>query len=338
MTGKTQTTISLALLIALSVTGMTLCGCGTKEAQPVHPDRFETIRSFISAWLAGAGADLPVKPAGFVKETILDNWESKKDTWQIVSVRTKADYDSTGHIANAIHAPWRLLAEAGAAGLDPGKKILMYCCTGHTAQIGVTVLGLLGHEGYNMKFGMMDWNLGALATEPWDMVSGYAVETGINLPDKTYPFPEVRSEHADPVEAIRDAAGKYLSDADVALESARVKEILDDWESYQFQYQIVSVRKAEDYESGHIPHAINIHWKELADSTNLAKLDPNKTTIVYCYVGPTGQIASTVLNILGYNAINLQYGMMDWNADHVSEEKKWDGLAVYPVELADYLK
>jgi hypothetical protein len=53
---------------------------------------------------------------------------------------------------------------------------------------------------------------------------------------------------------------------------------------------------------------------------------------------PTGQIASTVLNILGYNAVNLQYGMMDWNADHVSEKKKWDGLAIYSVELADYLK
>lgn len=93
------------------------------------------------------------------------------------------------------------------------------------------------------------------------------------------------------------------------------------------------MRKSENYEKGHIPHAINIFWKTLADSANLRMIDPAKTTIVYCHTGHTGQIASTLLNLLGYNALNIKHGMMDWNALHVSESMAWDGVADYPVEL-----
>jgi rhodanese-related sulfurtransferase len=253
----------LALLTTLSIAIVLLCGCGKKEQAPEYPDRFEPMRSHIAGWLGRAAADLPVKKAESLKE-IVDNWDSEKDNWQIISLRTKADYDSSGHVYNAQHLPWRRLADTCDVVLAPERKALLYCYTGHTAQIGSTVIGLLGYESYNLKFGMMDWNVGALAMDPWDMVA--------------------------------------------------------------------------DYEAGHIPHAINIHWKELADPANLAKLDPNKTVIVYCYTGPTAQIASTVLNILGYSAINMKYGMMDWNTDCVSTGVVWDGVAVYPVQLADYLK
>ena len=76
---------------------------------------------------------------------------------------------------------------------------------------------------------------------------------------------------------------------------------------------IVSVRSAEAYALGHIPGAINIPWKEIADPANLALLPTDQPLVVYCYTGHTGQVAATVLNLLGYNVQNLKFGMMGWS-------------------------
>ena len=75
---------------------------------------------------------------------------------------------------------------------------------------------------------------------------------------------------------------------------------------------VVSVRSAEHYALGHIPGAINIPWKEIADPANLALLPTDQPIVVYCYTGHTGQVAATVLNLLGYNVQNLKYGIMGW--------------------------
>ncbi|MEJ2545201.1 MAG: rhodanese-like domain-containing protein, partial [Calditrichaceae bacterium] len=79
-------------------------------------------------------------------------------------------------------------------------------------------------------------------------------------------------------------------------------------------YFIVSVRAASAYETGHIPGAINIPWKTVADDASLAMLPTDKTQkiAVYCYTGHTGALATSVLNALGYDASNLKFGMCSW--------------------------
>ena len=76
---------------------------------------------------------------------------------------------------------------------------------------------------------------------------------------------------------------------------------------------IVSVRSAEHYALGHIPGAINIPWKEIAKPENLALLPTDQPIVVYCYTGHTGQVAATVLNLLGYEVQNLKFGIMGWS-------------------------
>jgi rhodanese-related sulfurtransferase len=78
---------------------------------------------------------------------------------------------------------------------------------------------------------------------------------------------------------------------------------------------VLSVRKPEHYALGHVPGAINVYWQNVAEPDNLAKLPTDKQIVVYCYTGHTGQIAATVLNLLGYDAVNLKYGMMGWTKD-----------------------
>jgi hypothetical protein len=57
-----------------------------------------------------------------------------------------------------------------------------YCYTGHTGQVAATVLGLLGYDVTNLKFGMMAWTDDAevLATDPFAAPAAYPVETEVN--------------------------------------------------------------------------------------------------------------------------------------------------------------
>ena len=61
--------------------------------------------------------------------------------------------------------------------------------------------------------------------------------------------------------------------------------------------------------------AYNIGWKAVGDVENLATLPIDQTIMVYCYTGHTGQVAATALKLLGYDAINMKFGMMGWTDD-----------------------
>ncbi len=123
---------------------------------------------------------------------------------------------------------------------------------------------------------------------------------------------------ADPtgdLAVIQKAADNYLSTVKKPVISAdALYENLNDGDTSNDPF-IVSVRKAEHYALGHIPGAINIGWKNIAETDNLAKLPKDKQIVVYCYTGHTGQIAATVLNLLGYDALNLKFGIMGWTKD-----------------------
>ena len=96
---------------------------------------------------------------------------------------------------------------------------------------------------------------------------------------------------------------------------------------------IVSVRKPEDYAKGHIPGAVNIPWKSIAAPESLAALPKDRPIVTYCYTGHTGQVAATVLRLLGYDVVNLKYGMMGWTDDDtVLATPRFEGAAGYPVE------
>ncbi|MBI2394263.1 MAG: carboxypeptidase regulatory-like domain-containing protein [Deltaproteobacteria bacterium] len=81
--------------------------------------------------------------------------------------------------------------------------------------------------------------------------------------------------------------------------------------------KVLDVRAAADYAKGHVPGAINVGYKAVADDATLALLgDPTKVKLVdYCYTGHTGGIASAVLNMLGYSTQNMKFGIVSWTRD-----------------------
>jgi len=162
----------------------------------------------------------------------------------------------------------------------------------------------------------------------------YDTETTANdLPaDNELPVLETGETEAKAI--AKAQAQAYLASGKAPTKSVTdVKQIIDD-PAEAAKYTIVSVRAAADYAKGHVPGAINIPWKDIAKEESLKKLPKDKPIIVYCYTGHTGQVACTVLNLLGYEAYNMKYGMMGWTSDpEVLAQNVFDcNPPNYPVE------
>ena len=77
--------------------------------------------------------------------------------------------------------------------------------------------------------------------------------------------------------------------------------------------QILDVRTDSEYYDGHLKNALLIDIKE--DSfLNAAKtkLDPAKTVAIYCRSGRRSAHAASVLSEEGFNVVNLDGGIIQW--------------------------
>lgn len=81
---------------------------------------------------------------------------------------------------------------------------------------------------------------------------------------------------------------------------------------------VVDVRRADEYEDGHIPGAINIPNEDIGDAEPGALPDKDASIIVYCRTGVRSKQASDKLLALGYTAVYDMGGIADWPYDTVS--------------------
>lgn len=80
-------------------------------------------------------------------------------------------------------------------------------------------------------------------------------------------------------------------------------------------YMILDVRTPEEYEEGHIPHAINIP-NETIHTEDIPKLpDKNQLILVYCRSGNRSRQAAGKLSKLGYTNIVEFGGIIDWKGE-----------------------
>jgi rhodanese-related sulfurtransferase len=238
----------------------------------------------------------------------------------IVSVRA-ADAYAKGHVPGAINIALADLAKPESlAKLPKDKKIVVYCYTGHTGSQATAILNVLGYDASNLKFGMTAW------TKDTDVASGryveandcmdYAFETTANSPTQTYSLPTIDNTSSnDESEILRAAANAYLTSSPQWNISANDLYMLINDDDESNDPLIVSVRAADAYAKGHVPGAINIALADLAKPESLAKLPTDKKIVVYCYTGHTGSQATAILNLLGYDASNLKFGMTAWTKD-----------------------
>ena len=85
--------------------------------------------------------------------------------------------------------------------------------------------------------------------------------------------------------------------------------------------QILDVRTADEYKSGHIKYALQANWmnkNEFKERT--ASLDKSKPVFIYCLSGGRSGAAADELRMQGYEVINLEGGSNAWKANGIALE------------------
>src|SRR5687768_4710712 len=77
---------------------------------------------------------------------------------------------------------------------------------------------------------------------------------------------------------------------------------------------LLDVRRPDEYDSGHLPGAININIQGPEFHEQIENLDPSKTYYVYCRSGARSATACTYLKRQGFHDVyNLEGGILAWH-------------------------
>jgi rhodanese-related sulfurtransferase len=90
----------------------------------------------------------------------------------------------------------------------------------------------------------------------------------------------------------------------------------------QHDILLIDVRTADEYSLGHVPGAINIPYKELAERLGEVRSNHEKGIVVYCESGRRAGIAEGILQQAGLDNIrHLEGDMAAWRDSGLPIEK-----------------
>ncbi len=269
----------------------------------------------------------------------------------ILSVRSEEQY-AKGHIPGAVNIPWtRVFTDENISKLPANKQIVVYCYTGHTASQVTAMLNVLGYDAVCLKWGMCSWTTNETVTANQYYTaptSDFPVTVG-STPGTWHSTRQGCGDTGDGGEVeeattgvtfdiVRIACNNYLSEGkSPAIKASDLYDTLNDGNTSNDPF-ILSIRSSTQYEIGHIPGAINIGFSSLFEEENLAKLPTDKQVVVVCYTGHTASQATALLNINGYDAIALKWGMTGWSSNSTiapSGYKKATACYNYPVYIGE---
>lgn len=76
------------------------------------------------------------------------------------------------------------------------------------------------------------------------------------------------------------------------------------------EYNVIDIRDRMDYDKGHFISSINIPYMLLLNNPSYY-LNNNKTYYIYCTSGVRSKKACELLNLIGFNVINVKDGYKD---------------------------
>ena len=227
----------------------------------------------------------------------------------VIDIRSEEAF-AAGHIEGAINVPVYANILTEAANAD--KPILIACYTGQTACYATALLRLYGyHDAQALKWGMSGWN--AETAGPWNnnvgnVADGHSNWTYDAAPTNlTYELPEWTSDLTEGEEILKERIEAVFAEGFKGVAPTAVLDAPGDY----FINNYYSETHYEEF--GHIDGAYRINPLLLTDDSML-NLDPTKQVVTYCYTGQTSAVISAFLNVLGYDAYSLKFGMNGlWN-------------------------
>ena len=269
----------------------------------------------------------------------LDNTKAPSGFF-VVDTREPADF-AKGHIPGAVNIPLQSLAQKlldNTSGIPMDKEVFVASYWGNDGNMASLLINIYriadpASPGSYPKStaifgGMTAWSFDRTlvpSNTRFDDGAGVvslqkATETTAHAGVDKGAFPSFAAftpATDTVVKKILVRADKYLNSVptqfDLQVYAKAVSDNLEDGNAAN-DPQVISVRNAPDYAGGHIPGAINIPYKNVANLANYAKfVDPSKLAVVYCYTGHTGSLSTMALGILGYNVKDILYGMNGWS-------------------------
>ena len=214
----------------------------------------------------------------------------------VLSIRQADDYN-TEHLKGAYLASFGKDLAEKVSKLPKDKKVYVYCYTGQTSNQAVAVMNMLGIDAYSVNGGV---NNGLKKLEGYEK---YLESTPNELPDAGASF------DAELLAFAQEYFNKIATDGSNIMPVEDIKALVDAGDAL-----VVDVRKADDYNNGHVEGAINIPYGQ-GMQEKFGDIPKDKKIIVACYTGQTAGQATTVLRALGYDAVSMQGGMRNgWEA------------------------
>ncbi len=226
-----------------------------------------------------------------------------KANYYIMDIRS-ADAFATSHIDGAVNVPFaNILTQAANAG---GKTILVVCYTGQTACYATALIRMYGYPNTQaLKWGMTGWSD---TTDSWtsktgDVGSGsgnwsFGSAPAVNF----YNEPVLSSLSIDGEEILKSRVEQVVANG---FKTAANTDVIASPSNYFVNNYFSDV----DYTGfGHINGAYKILPLTLTDG-EYRNLDPSAKIVTYCYTGQTSAVVTACLNVLGYDAYSLTFGM-----------------------------
>ncbi|MEP4093776.1 rhodanese-like domain-containing protein [Reichenbachiella sp.] len=292
----------LTVLLAISVL---FVSC--KDDDEITPtSSFETLTTYmvnndldltdvLDSWIVGAPAEADL--SAFLS------------SYYILDLRSSQDF-ADGHIEGAVNTTLTGLLEVAAQEPVAANPILVVCYTGQSAGHAVTALRLSGYEDAKvLKWGMSGWN--SNFSSPWANNSGLNGDHGkghqnwtktATATRQTYQNPSWSTTTTDPPALLRERVNTMLQNG---FKGVSCTDVLAD----PGQYFINNYWAEADVATyGHIDGSHRIHPMSIA-SGDFTNLDPDQKMVTYCWTGQTSSMVTAYLNVLGYDAQSLKFGV-----------------------------
>ncbi len=216
----------------------------------------------------------------------------------LIDVREEKEY-ADGHIPGAVNIPLRTLAD-NLDKVPADKPVIVYCASGLRAGTAAAALHVLGYDNVkSFPSGFKAWS-GANGEVSKDPVAAQAVTPKTVDPEAL----------AAVAELLTNIPEGYYSVGDVE----KLKGAIDAGAA------LVDVREESEYAEGHLPGAVNIPIRTLAQKLDLVPQD--KPVVVYCASGHRAAMANSALHLLGYDNVRVfPAGYGAWEAAGEPTEK-----------------
>lgn len=294
----------LAILAILVLSLTFFLGCSKDEDNPVTPpaDIFTAVAQIGDIYLTDGTKT--IKAVDVFPDLQTGNLF-------IIDFRSAAHYDTCGHCTTAVN--WSIADLPDNVDQIPDTaKVICVCYTGQTASYATCYLRMLGYDAYNLTWGMCGWTSDTdVNLNKWGGLTpgNQATETDAHTLSTEHGLPTIEGANAE--DEVHNRCNTFFDGGLHYITADVLYANLNDGDDTNDPFLLNYGWSQALYDAGHIPGSYRFDSGSLGpeESLKYLPLPTDQEIVVWCFTGQTSAQVCTYLNMLGYNAYSLKFGM-----------------------------